>query len=193
MQKNLSTVNSVRGVEKEYMLSVIKIDEVDTWDNIVRSFKNYDVNYLNGYAKAFQLHGDGEPLLFYYNSKGTRAMNVVMKRDISEVASFKEKLPIHTWFDLSTPYGYGGFWLEGEDYEAVNNSYDQYCLEQGFVCEFVRFHLFRNYQLFYNGKSEAHTHNVVRTLEPSLEEIRKDFEYKVIKNLKRANVSGLKN
>lgn len=173
------------------MLSVITINETRKWDCIVRSFKDHDVNYLSGYAKAFQLHGDGEPLLVYYNDGGTRAMNVVMRRDIAEAEPFKDRLPANMWFDLSTPYGYGGFWVDGENYEAVNEAYEHYCREQGFVSEFVLFHLCSGYQPHYNGKTETHTHNVVRSLKLPLDEILRDFEHKVRKNLKRAAASGL--
>lgn len=173
------------------MLSIITVNETEVWNKIVKSFENYDVNYLNEYAKAFQLHGDGEPLLFYYDNGSTRAINVVMKRDIAEAEFFKEELPTNTWFDLSTPYGYGGFWLEGEDYIAVNEAYDRYCMDQGFVSEFVRFQLFSDYQLHYSGISETHTHNVVRTLEVPLDAMLKEFEHKVRKNLKRAVASEL--
>ena len=61
------------------MLSVITVDQISKWNDIVRSFKDYDVNYLNEYARAFQLNGEGEPLLFYYEENCTRAINVVMK------------------------------------------------------------------------------------------------------------------
>jgi Pyruvate/2-oxoacid:ferredoxin oxidoreductase gamma subunit len=36
------------------------------------------VYYLSGYSKAFQLHGDGEPTLFYYEDSNIKAVNVVM-------------------------------------------------------------------------------------------------------------------
>lgn len=173
------------------MLSVIDIDDEAKWNRIVLGFRDYDVCYLNAYAKAFQLRGDGEPHLFYYDDGSTRAMNVVMKRDIAEAAAFKGKLQANMWFDLSTPYGYGGFWVDGEDYEAINKAYDTYCREQGFVSEFVRFHLSGDYQTHYAGIIETHTHNVVRSLELSLDEIQSDFEHKVRKNLTRAKASGL--
>lgn len=173
------------------MLSVIRINETEKWDEIVKSFKNYDVFYLSGYAKAFQLNGEGEPLLLYYNNGTTRAINVVMRRDISEAVFFKDQLPVNKWFDLSTPYGYGGFWVEGEDYELINEAYENYCREQGYVSEFVRFDLFSNYQPHYNGISETHTHNVVRSLDLSTDALMSDFEHKVRKNIKRAIASGL--
>ena len=172
-------------------LQVINIEENEIWDNIVKSFKNYDVNYLNGYAKAFQLHGDGEPMLFYFNEANTRAMKVVMKRDIALLHPFTNKIPLNTFFDLSTPYGYGGLWVEGENYDLVNKAFDSYCSEMGFISEFTRFHLFTNHLVTFNGISETHTHNIVRNLEPPLDEMLMDFEHKVRKNIKKAVNAGL--
>ncbi|MBS4030269.1 MAG: GNAT family N-acetyltransferase [Clostridiales bacterium] len=174
------------------MLSIVTIKEAEKWDNIVKSFEKYDVNYLSGYVRAFQLHGDGEPLLFYYDDgDSTKAMNVVLKRDIADAKPFKGKLPLNTWFDLSSPYGYGGFWIEGKGYEDVNNAYNSYCRDKGFVSEFVRFHLFSNYRPHFNGLSETLTHNIVRDLELPLDKMLMDFEHKVRKNIKKATKAGL--
>lgn len=79
-------------------LQVITITEKEKWDKTVKSFRNYEVNYLSGYAEAFQLHGDGEPILFYYDDGCTKAINVVMKRDISASDIFKDKLASNTWY-----------------------------------------------------------------------------------------------
>jgi hypothetical protein len=173
------------------MISVISIDETEKWNNIVKSFKNYDVNYLCEYAKAFQLQEEGEPILFYYDDGNCKAMNVVVKRDIAKAEQFINELPLNIWFDLSTPYGYGGFWFEGEGYEKVMNAYNAYCRDQGFVSEFVRFHLFSDYCNLYDGIVETHTHNVVRSLDLSLDEMLLDFEHKVRKNIVKATNAGL--
>jgi len=173
-------------------LQVIKGNEEQKWDEIVRSFKIYDVNYLSGYAKAFELIGEGEPLLFYFDDGRTKAVNVVFKRDIALAEPFKEKLPLETWFDLSTPYGYGGFWIEGENYKTVNDTYEAYCKDNGFVSEFVRFNLFSGYQPYFTGLSETHMHNVVRNLDISLEDMLMDFENNVRRSIKKANKAGLR-
>jgi len=110
-------------------LHVIKIDENNKWDKIVRSFKDCDVYYLSGYVKAFYLHGDGEPLLFYFDNGKTRAINVSMRRKIN-----------NKYFDLSTPYGYGGFLIEGTDWQELRGEYIKWCGENNIVSEFVRFH-----------------------------------------------------
>lgn len=173
------------------MYSVISNEQYNKWDKIVKSFKGYDVNYLSGYAKAFQLQGEGIPFLFYYNDGSTRAINVLMKRDIANSKQFNDILPLDTYFDLSTPYGYGGFLIEGQNYSAVHDAYDTYCRENGFVCEFVRFHLLNNYQSYFNGSTETLSRNVIRDLEMPLEDMFMDFEHKVRKSINKANRAGL--
>ena len=122
------------------MLSVFSLADSEEWDKIVVSFPDHDVYYLSSYVRAFRLHGDGEPHLVYFDNGKTRAMNVVMKRDIAEYDSFVDKIPAKTWYDLSTPYGYGGFLIEGDDLDELNEEYTRYCLENSIVSEFVRFH-----------------------------------------------------
>lgn len=122
------------------MLMVYGLEENKQWDEIVRSFKAYDTYWLSGYVRAFYIHGDGEPQLFYYEDEHTRGMNVVMKRDIADASCFRGCLPPNTYFDLATPYGYGGWLIEGEDTGALQQAYTAYCREHGIVSEFVRFH-----------------------------------------------------
>lgn len=123
------------------MLIVYTIEQAEAWDTLVRTFSNYDVYYLSGYVKAFRLHGDGEPLLFYGEADGVRGINVVMKRDIAADPHFAERLPTDTYFDFATPYGYGGWLLEGEsDPAPIFEAYREWCKEHGIVSEFVRYH-----------------------------------------------------
>jgi len=126
------------------MLSVISIEEAGIWDGIVTSFKNYDVYYLSGYSKSFQLNGDGIPTLFYYEGEDIRAINVVMKRNIEKDRNFKSKLSECSNFDIITPYGYGGFLVEGEttkdSLRCLDDEYSNFCKKNGIISEFVRFH-----------------------------------------------------
>ena len=126
------------------MFSIITLEEADKWDSIVKSFDKYDVYYLSGYTKAFNIHGDGEPILFYYDDENTRAINVVMKRDIEKDRNFRGKIEPETYFDITTPYGYGGFIVEGTINEnslmQLNELYSDYCVSNNIISEFVRFH-----------------------------------------------------
>ena len=122
------------------MLTVLESDQSEQWDLIVRSFREYDVYWLSGYVKAFRIHGDGEPLLFYYESTSTRGINVVMKRDVAKSPLFSGKLEEGRYFDFATPYGYGGWIIEGNDKDALFDAYEAWVREHGIISEFVRFH-----------------------------------------------------
>ena len=134
------------------MLSVYTLDNSEQWDSIVRSFADYDTYWLSGYVKAFEIHGDGEPLLFYIQRNDTRAFTVVMKRDLADCEYFKGKVPHGEWFDFATPYGYGGWIVEGSATEEVFREYSEWCYKNNIVSEFVRFHpVVKNHLACMNG------------------------------------------
>lgn len=116
------------------MICIYNIDKAKIWDGIVKSFLHFDVYYLSGYVKAFQIHGDGEPHLLYYESEGLKAIYVYMKR----------KTAIDGYFDSVSPYGYGGVLFEGntslDNLQIFWNEYVEKMEEQGIVDNFVRYH-----------------------------------------------------
>ena len=122
------------------MLAVFGLDQSEQWDRIVRTFRDYDTYWLSGYVKAFRLHGDGEPLLFYYEGGGTRGINVVMKRDVALDPRFAGRLPEGEYFDFATPYGYGGWLIEGDGREDLFRAYEAWLSGERIISEFVRFH-----------------------------------------------------
>ena len=50
------------------MISIFTLSDSEVWDKIVCSFKEYDVYYLSGYAKAFEMNGDGTATLIYFEN-----------------------------------------------------------------------------------------------------------------------------
>lgn len=115
------------------MTAVYDIKQAIAWDDIVRSFSNYDVYYLSGYVKAFQINGDGEPELLYYEGEGLRAIYVYMRRKIAA-----------GMYDAVTPYGYGGVLFDGDvsvdRIEAFREAFEEQMQASGIVCNFVRYH-----------------------------------------------------
>lgn len=122
------------------MITIYSLEEHEEWDSIVRSFKDCDVYWLSGYVKAFKIHGDGEPLLFYYQDDSVRGINLVMKRDIAKDKHFVGKLTEGECFDFASPYGYGGWLIEGSNSEILFDFYSKWCQKHSIVSEFVRFH-----------------------------------------------------
>lgn len=116
------------------MIDLYNIEQRTQWDRIVRSFLEWDVYYLSGYVKAFQIHGDGDPQLLYYEAGGLKAIYVYMKR----------KTAIEGYYDSVTPYGYGGVLFDGDTSEqnlqAFWKAYVEKMKEEGIVDNFVRYH-----------------------------------------------------
>lgn len=122
------------------MLTVYTLEQSEQWNAVVRSFKEYDVYWLSGYVKAFKIHGDGEPLLINYEGSNVRGINVVMKRDVAKDERFRGKIEEGKYFDFATPYGYGGWIIEGENTEELFEAYERWIEKNGIISEFVRFH-----------------------------------------------------
>lgn len=122
------------------MINVCTLEQSEQWDGIVRSFQKYDVYWLSGYVKAFWIHGDGDPLLFFYDDGATRGINVVMKRDVAKDEKFRGLIEEGQYFDFATPYGYGGWIIEGESTSSLFSAYRDWIETNGIISEFVRFH-----------------------------------------------------
>lgn len=120
------------------MIRIITSLKTLEWDEIVGSFKFSSIYQLNAYANSFKIHGDGEPILFYFENDEMKAINVTMKRPISEMCQ-----NISLSFDLASPYGYGGPIFEGNITEnnllQFSNEYHEICAQENIVSEFIRF------------------------------------------------------
>ncbi len=173
------------------MLKTYTVEQSDEWDKIVKGFKDYDVYYLSGYVKGFQLYGEGQAILLYYEDTDTRGINVVMKRDVAEDKYFKHKLQDGKIFDLTIPYGYGGWLIEGEDTDALFSAYKTWCSENHIIGEFVRFHPMLNNaescEVEYHPIYMRHTvgNNLTKSEDPITADFSKDARKKIRKLLNK--------
>jgi len=114
------------------------------------------------------------------------------------------KIPIlvdgQQWFDITTPYGYGGpviEWCEKEQESTLVNEFsfefNDYCKSNKIVSEFVRFHpLAGNAQQFesiYHSKFERKTVGTNLTLKDPIGE---EFSSSCRRNIKKALNGGVK-
>lgn len=129
-------------------MQVITHRNKEKWDSIVKSFSNWDIYYLHGYAMSFMEHGDGIPLLFYYEDSNCKLYYVVMKNDISRMKVFGQDLQPEKFFDLATPYGYGGPIVKGDFNAASQRRFAEelhdYCEQNNIISQFIRFHPLQN-------------------------------------------------
>lgn len=165
--------------------------EEKKWNTIVRSFRHYDVYYLAEYAMGFEKNGDGKAQLIYFEYEETRAVQVVLKRDIAYLDIFKEYIEEGKYFDFITPYGYGGFLVEGEDYEILIHEYEMFCLEQNIISEFVRFHpILKNHKKMEQFYQTEYVGNTVCIDTVSEDIIWKNFSSKNRNTIRKAQKSG---
>lgn len=116
------------------MIRIFDLSQSAEWDATVRSFSEHDVYYLSGYVKAFQIHGDGDPYLLYYEDNVLRAIYVYTRR----------KTALEGVYDSVTPYGYGGVLFDGDTSEANRQTFWTAYVEkmkaERIVDNFVRYH-----------------------------------------------------
>lgn len=144
------------------MLHIITKKDPVRWNTLVKSFSNWDVYYLYEYAESFHLHGDGNPLLVYYEDEESRFLYTVMQSDVADsMAIIKAKkdeiltdddIKRGMYFDWETPYGYGGPLSDGAVSQSSQRKFlaalKKYCNENHIVSQFVRFHpLLKNHNV----------------------------------------------
>lgn len=126
------------------MISIISSSDIQNWNTIIQSFPMADVYYQRGYLEGFRIHGDGEPLLIIYKGESCRGICVMMKRDVAQDVRFKGKILSGKYFDMFTPYGYGGFIFDSKPSEEEKDRIKKELMEildrEGVVAFFSRFH-----------------------------------------------------
>lgn len=178
------------------MLAVISPKDREKWNLCVKSFQQWDIYYLCEYAESFELHGDGAPLLIYYEDDKTRFCYVVMKKDIAESALFGEKLPRGLYFDFETPYGYGGILCDGtvpkDSQKRFGKELGVYCLENHIISQFIRFHpLLSNYDKLELLIEKRYMHDTIYMDTTSQELIFSNMDSKNRNMVRKAVKSGV--
>lgn len=119
------------------------VREKEEWNRLVKSFPNWDIYYLYEYVRSLELHGDGTPVLIYWNTDKMELCYVAMLQDIAAFAGFHGSLGAGSFLDLTTPYGYGGPLTKGEVSKEEMQKFAQEltaeCSRRGIVSQFFRF------------------------------------------------------
>lgn len=103
-----------------------------------------DIYYSKEYISLY-LKQNEEIFEFIYEEKNLVFYNIAIKRPIFEVGV--EKIG-DGYFDLETAYGYGGFYTNTDNFEFLSNGmkkYEEKCIEENIIAEFIRFHPFNNF------------------------------------------------
>jgi len=178
-------------------MKIVNYTNKSRWNQIVKSFSNWDVYYLNEYAVSFMLHGDGVPYLIYYSDESCRICQVIMKNDIGKSKFFSNCLAQNKYFDISTPYGYGGPLSDGVVTEKSKVNFtkklNDFAKKNKIVTQFVRFHpLYQNHLDYENVFEIQVVKDTIFVDTTKLDEINSNLDSKNRNMIKKAIKNGVK-
>lgn len=170
--------------------NVIDFNDKATWSKIV---KNREVYYQWQYVDAFYENGDGIPQLAYAEHNGEYIYNVFFIRDIAKDLNLDKK--IYPYYDIITPYGYGGVDANTKNTELINfffKNYEKYCIDNNIISEFIRLNPLLDNFKFYNDQFEIK--NISKTVYIKLdnsEQIWNDMEGRCRTSIRKAQKNNL--
>lgn len=116
----------------------------DKWNEIVLEFSRHDVYYLYEYVAGLTVNNSSIPMLFYYCEPNFKACLAVLLNDIATDSKFSKIISCREYYDIETPYGYGGPLFQGRvSNESINRFFEKikaYCIEKKIVSIFYRYH-----------------------------------------------------
>lgn len=132
--------------------------------------KMRDIYYRSEYYMIQEINGDGEGKLFIFEEDERLAIYPFMLNEI-EGYDLDDR-----YYDIETAYGYGGpivNCMDSNFIERFEKSFNEYCLEENIVAEFIRFHpIIKNEYIFKENIHVSHNRFTVYTdLTKSIDEI----------------------
>lgn len=153
-----------------------------------------DLYFEPNYGKLNEEIEEGKSTVFEFDGKYGKVYHMFIKREI------EQKVDGNTWYDLITPYGYGGpIILECQEnkeeflIEEFNREFEKYCLNNSIVSEFIRFHpMYDNARDFEKMYDVSYIRNTIATdLEASDDPFQSEFSKSCRKNVRRALRDGI--
>lgn len=148
-----------------------------------------DIYFEPHYGELYEKIEDGITTVFEHSSKYGKIHHMFIKREI------ETKIGEQTLYDLITPYGYGGpLILECEEgcrsllVEEFGKEFQEYCIKNNIVSEFIRFHPIANNAEDFKGMYDvSHIRNTVGTNLADFDDpFQAEFSKSCRKNVRRA-------
>lgn len=142
------------------LFEILPIQNKKKWNDIVASFPDFDNYYLTEYASPFMYADKIESFLIHFKGAKMELCYVIDKSDIAENSNFERNLAKNIFFDISTPYGYGGPLVKNynrEDMECFFSALTKWAQNENIVSQFIRFHPLIENHKFFDGFSTLKT------------------------------------
>ncbi len=103
-----------------------------------------DIYYDENYARLY-ISGDESIFSFRYDEGSLLFYNLAIRRPIKKIG---DEVLSETFYDLETPYGYGGYLVNTDDILFIKRAlekYKEHCVKEKIIAEFIRFHPFNSF------------------------------------------------
>ncbi|ANU13811.1 hypothetical protein B481_2378 [Planococcus halocryophilus Or1] len=153
------------------MYELISIQERSRWKKILDTLHITDIYYTNQYFLGALKLDPGEAVLFHYKDGDGEVVYPFIKRQVSEGGS--------TFYDVTTPFGYGGPLLKVEKNRAnlagnFRKAFRAYCQSEKIIAEYIRFHPLKENAHFF--QSYLKVSPLFETYTINLKDIENPFE-----------------
>lgn len=166
---------------------LVKLGVTDDWTRFIKKFPHLDVYYSKEYVQLFADVEEGLPEAVYYEQTNGKIFYPYIKR----------KIPLKDgYFDIVTPYGYGGPVIDG-DPSLIKQFYRHFkkdCLNNKIITETVRLHpLLKNAEYMKDVMPVDYIRKTTAVdLMLPLEEIKRNYSSSNKRNIKKATKKGIK-
>ncbi|MBN1348941.1 GNAT family N-acetyltransferase [candidate division KSB1 bacterium] len=127
-------------MEIKVLKSSIRKD-FEEWLGILESMPEKDIYFYPQYSNVFEHNGDGESCCFICKDNYENVViHPFLRRRINDMEIFKDL--DRDYYDITSPYGFGGYLKNkpvGIDMNACLELFNNYCVENNIISEFVRF------------------------------------------------------
>ena len=172
------------------ILDARKPADDERWRALHRDWDRREVFAHPAYLRLFAGPQD-EPLAAYARTEHGFVLYPFLLRPVDAPHL---DLPPGRYHDITSPYGYGGAFQEDTDEREAKEfweSFDAFCARRHVVSEVTRLSLFEDERLSPPGPVQEKQLNVVRDLRTSDEDMWREFDHKVRKNVNKARRNGV--
>jgi hypothetical protein len=175
-------------------LRILTLDDEAEVSQILAGFVRADIHFDPRYLKLFQDFTTQRAIYFYWRGTGGDFLQAFFERPLPVLAGGGEKDLLSPWYYGGPIHTYASDEAAQKEYSIFLSDLNAYANANGVVSQFQRLNpALDNYKLYGSDPSLIWNRKVVSIdLKRSLETVRAEYEYKVRKNLRRAEKEGLR-
>lgn len=168
---------------------VLSLDDEEKWNLLIQKLPidQQDVYFTPTYYQLYENLGDGKAQCFVFEKDGDIVLYPFLKNSINNLGYQLD----NEYYDIQGAYGYNGIITSTNDKQfmhAFHLCFDNYCLKNNIVAEFIRFHPLLSNHIFASENTQVlfDRKTVYFDLSKNIKDIYSDFQHSTKKQIRRA-------